>query len=165
LPLSEKKPSAVLAYGKKRIGPMWSAIDDNLMTQPTKTEDTTAVEVTLDLSVCPMVMEEFEHIPASERKGPIIVNEKTGLPFIYQTFRLGWNADFEAAGMPRGMRCRDLRAGGVTEGGKAAASKDDRRKVAGHAKERQTEKYDRDQTEAFRRVMKARTDYRSKNGT
>ncbi len=64
----------------------------------------------------------------------------------------------------KGMWCRDLRAGGVTEGGKAGASKDDRRKVAGHAKEKQTERYDRDQVEAFRRTMKSRTAYRAKNG-
>jgi hypothetical protein len=57
---------------------------------------------------------------------------------------LGWNSDFERAGMPKGLWCREPRAGGLTEGGKAGVSKDDRRKVAGHAKEKQTEKYDRD---------------------
>ncbi len=166
LPLSYKKPSAILAYGKKWIGPHWSVIDEHLMLtiKPTKTEDTSEVEVTFDLSVCPMVMQELAHIPVSERNGPLIINESTGLPYIYQTFRLGWNADFEAAGMPKGMWCRDLRAGGVTEGGKAGASKDDRRKVAGHAKEKQTEKYDRDQVEAFRRTMVSRAAYRTKNG-
>ncbi len=165
LPLSERKASATLGYGKKWIGPIWSAIDENLMLKikPTKTEDTTAVEVTFDLSVCPMVMEELTRIPLCDRTGPIIVNEATGLPYVYQTFRLGWNSDFESAGMPKGMWCRDLRAGGVTEGGKAGVSKDDRRKIAGHAKEKQTEKYDRDQVEAFRRVMKSRTSYRTKN--
>ena len=80
-------------------------------------------------------------------------------------FGLPGTPDFEAAGMPVGMWCRDMRAGGVTEGGKSDASKDDRRKVAGHAKERQTEKYDRDQLEAFRRTMKSRTGYRAKNGS
>ena len=58
---------------------------------------------------------------------------------------------------------RDLRAGGVTEGGKSGASKDDRRKVAGHAREETTEIYDRDQLEAHRRVMKSRTAYRNQN--
>jgi hypothetical protein len=167
LPLSEKKASAILGYGMKWIGPTWSAVDDDLMLKikPTKTEDTTAVEVTFDLSVCPMVMEELAHIPLSDRKGPLIINENTGLPYVYPTFRGGWNNDFVAAGMPKGMWCRDLRAGGVTEGGKAGVSKDDRRKVAGHAKEKQTEKYDRDQVEAFRRTLKTRTKYRSENGT
>jgi hypothetical protein len=165
LPISDKKPSAVLGYGKKWIGPTWASVDDNLMMKikPTKTEDTTGVEVTFDLSVCPMVMEELAHIPMSARTGPIIINENTGLPYEYSVFRRGWNADFVSAGLPKGMWCRDLRAGGVTEGGKAGASKDDRRKVAGHAMEKQTEKYDRDQTEAFRRTMKARTKYRAKN--
>ena len=168
LPLDDRKPSALLAYGKKWIGPTWGAIDENLMMtiKPTKTEDTTAVEVTFDLSVCPMVMEEIAQIKPVDRKGPLIINESTDLPYIYQSFRLGWNADFAAAGMPKGMWCRDLRAGGVTEGGKAGVSKDDRRKVAGHAKEKQTEKYDRDQVEAFRRTMKTRTSFRrSQNET
>ena len=167
LPISYHKPSSVLGYGKKWIGPHWSVIDDQLMMkiQPSKTENTTAVEISFDLSICPMVMEELAQIPASERNGPLIINERAGLPYIYQTFRLGWNADFQAAGMPKGMWCRDLRAGGVTEGGKAGASKDDRRKVAGHAKEKQTEKYDRDQLAAQRRVMLARTKYRNENDT
>ena len=146
---------------------MWSAIDEDLILtiKPTKTEDTTGVEVTFDLSVCPMVMEELALIEPAKRHGPLIINQNTGLPYIYETFRLAWSADFEAAGMPVGMWCRDMRAGGVTEGGKSGASKDDRRKVAGHAKERQTEKYDRDQLEAFRRTMKSRTEYRAKNGS
>jgi len=65
--------------------------------------------------------------------------------------------------MPKGMWCRDLRAGGITEGGKAGVSLDDRRKIAGHAKPKTTEGYDRDQLEAQRRSMKSRTDYRDKN--
>jgi hypothetical protein len=162
LPISDKKPSAILAYGKKWIGPQWGAIDENMMLtiKPTKTENTTEIEVTFDLSVCPMVMEEIANILPEARTGPLIVNEGTRLPYIYQTFRLGWNADFEAAGLPKGMWCRDLRAGGVTEGGKAGVSKDDRQKIAGHAKPKQTEAYDRDQVGAFQRSMKARANYR-----
>jgi hypothetical protein len=165
LPLSDKKPSAVLAYNKKWVGPHWSAIDDNLMitVKSTKTEDTSEVEVTFDLKACPMVMAELAHIPDSERKGPIIINDKTDLPYVYETFRLAWHADFEAAGMPPGMWCRDFRAGGVTEGSKAGVSKDDLRRTAGHTKPKTTEKYDRDQIEAQRRSMKSRTSYRTKN--
>jgi hypothetical protein len=60
------------------------AIDDKLMMKikPTKTEDTTEVEVTFDSSVCPMVMAELALIPQSKRKGPMIINESTGLPYI-----------------------------------------------------------------------------------
>ena len=167
LPLSDKKASAIISRGKKWIGPMWAVIDENLILKikPTKTEDTTGVEVTFDLSVCPMVMEELAMIEPDSRKGPLIINQRTGLPYIYETFRLAWNADFEAAGLPVGAWCRDMRAGGVTEGGQSGASRDDQRKVAGHAKERQTEKYDRDQLEAFRRTMKSRTGYRTRNNS
>jgi hypothetical protein len=31
LPIEDKRPSAVLAYGKKWVGPHWSAIDEKLM--------------------------------------------------------------------------------------------------------------------------------------
>jgi hypothetical protein len=165
LPMSYTKPSAILARGQKWVGPQWSAIDQNLMMtiKPTKTEGSTEVEVTFDLSVCPMVMEELAQIPAEKRKGPLIVNDRTGLPYRYPNFRKGWKADFRAAGMPKGMWCRDLRAGGITEGGKAGVSIDDRRKIAGHAKPKTTEGYDRDQVAAQRRSMKSRTDYRDKN--
>jgi len=165
--LDDPRPSAVLAYGKKWIGPTWTAIDNNLImakVKPTKTEDTTEITVSFDLSVCPMVCEELELIPHEKRTGPLIVNTDTGLPFIRHTFQNAWKADFKVAGMPKGMWNRDLRAGGITEGGKAGASKDDRRKLAGHSKEETTEIYDRDQVEAHRRVMKARKQFREKNG-
>src|SRR5258708_12479313 len=112
-----------------------------------------------------MVMEELALIEPAKRHGPLIINQNTGLPYIYETFQLAWNADFEAAGMPVGMWCRDMRAGGVTEGGKSGASKDDRRKVAGHAKERHTEKYHRHHLQPFRRPIKPRTHYPSTNAS
>jgi hypothetical protein len=164
--LDDPRPSAVLAYGRKWIGPTWATIDSNLImakVKPTKTEDTTEVTVSFDLSVCPMVCEELALIPVEERVGPLIVNPATGLPYIRQSWRNAWSEDFETAKMPVGMWNRDLRAGGITEGGRAGASKDDRRKLAGHAKEETTEIYDRDQVEAHRRVMQARKQFREQN--
>lgn len=165
VPLSDPRPSLVIHKGRKWIGPMWSAINENLVlkVKPTKTENSTGVEVSFDLSACPMVMEEIARIPESDRKGPLIKYERTGLPYQIYTFSEGWRADFKAAELPTDMWNRDLRAGGVTEGGKSGASKDDRRKVAGHAREETTEIYDRDQLEAHRRVMQSRTAYRSQN--
>jgi hypothetical protein len=165
VPISDPRPSAVLHRGKKWIGPTWSAINENMIfkVKPTKTENTTAVEVAFDLSACPMVMEELAKIPQTDRTGPLIVNEFTKRPYSEHSFQYGWKADFKAAGLPEGLWNRDMRAGGVTEGGKAGASKDDRRKVAGHAREETTEIYDRDQIEAHRRVMKSRAAYRNRN--
>jgi hypothetical protein len=162
VPLSERLPSSIHDGGKKWIGPMWSAIDENgiIKIRPTKTEHTTAVEVLFDLTVCPMVQEDLAKIPQDQRIGPLVVNQDTGLPYSYQKFNEAWRADFRAAGLPVGLWNRDFRAGGVTEGGRSGASKDDRRKLAGHAREDTTDIYDRDMIEAHRRVMAARTSHR-----
>jgi hypothetical protein len=63
------------------------------------------------------------------------ISERTGLPYVYDTFKDGWRADLKAAGLPTKMWNRDFRAGGITEGGIAQATPDDRRKVAGHTSE------------------------------
>jgi hypothetical protein len=164
--LDDPRPSMILGYGKKWIGPTWSAIDGNLIlakVKPTKTEDTTEVTVSFDLSVCPMVCEELAKIPLEQRAGPLIVNPSTDLPYVRQSWQKAWQADFKAAGMPKGMWNRDLRAGGITEGDNAGAKRDDRRKLAGHAKEQTTIIYERNQLEAHRRVMQARKQFREKN--
>lgn len=166
LPLSDQRPSAIIAHGSKWLGLTWAAIDGDLIlakVRPTKTEDTTEVEVSFDLAVCPMVVEELAMIALGDRTGPLIMNLNTGLPYRTDAFNKGWKKDFKAAGLPPGMWNRDLRAGGITEGGKAGASKDDRRKLAGHTKDQTTEIYDRDMVEAHRRVMASRKIFRDKN--
>lgn len=163
LPMSDPKPSLVHSRGKKWVGPMWSWIDEKLILNltPTKTEDTTAVEVWFDLSVCPMVMEELALI-SPRQSGPLIVNERTGLPYREATFSEYWRPDFKAAGLPKKFWNRDLRAGGISEGDKAGASRDDRRTVAGHANESTTEGYERGTVslEAHRRTMQKRVPFR-----
>ena len=168
LPLSDPRFSTIADRGMKWIGPTWADIDDNLILakiRPTKTEHTTEVEVSFDLSVCPMVMEELAGIPAGERVGALIKDAATGLPYRYLVLNRGWNKDFKDAGLPEGVWNRDVRAGAVTADRKANASKDDVRKLAGHAKETTTEIYDRDSVEAHRRVMAARKAFGQKNAS
>jgi hypothetical protein len=64
LPLSDPRPSAVLSYGEKWIGPTWSDIgaDGVLRITPTKTQDTSEARIVADLTVCPMVVEEIVKI-------------------------------------------------------------------------------------------------------
>lgn len=165
IPLSDPRPSLVLFGKKKWIGPQWAQIEDlRLKIKPTKTQDTTGVEVSFDLASCPMVIEELALLGEAPRSGPLIVNHRTGRPYTHPVFRQGWRADATRAGLPVTLQDRDLRAGGITEGGRAGAAKDDRRKLAAHAQERTTEIYDRDQLEAHRRVMQARKSFREKNG-
>jgi hypothetical protein len=122
-----------------------------------------------------MVMQEFaalagvpvndlrrDLLPAS---GPIIVNHRTGLPYLPNAFYEGWRKDYALAGIPKDVWNRDTRAGGITEGTKAGASKDDRRKLAGHAREATTDVYDRESLAAHQRVMQARVLHRDKNSS
>lgn len=171
LPLSDPRPSAFIHGAWKWLGPTWEQIDKNLIFKAThmKTQGKASgkrldASSTFDLKLCPMIREEMTFIPPEQRKGPLIVNPNTGLPYTYRQFLAGWRRDFKAAGLREtGLWNRDLRAGGITEGGKAAATVDDRRKVAGHASEHMTaEVYDRETLEAHRRVMKARVAWRSK---
>jgi hypothetical protein len=167
VPLKDPRPSAILDHGEKWIGPTWAHIDEHLILRLThsKTEDTSEAAGTYDLSVCPMVVAELAGIPPEQRKGPIIVSERTGLPYVYERFKEAWKADFKRAGLPTKMWNRDLRAGGITEGGIAEASIEDRRKVAGHTTNRMTATiYDRDMLEAHRRVAKKRSDHRQNDG-
>jgi hypothetical protein len=167
LPMSDPKPSTVFHRGEKWIGLTWAAIDAKLIlakVKPAKTEDTTEVEVSFDLAACPMVMEELALIPDDDRRGPLILCEANRRPYSYDMWRRGWRDDFKAAGLPAKMWVRDMRAGGITEGGVAGASRDDRRTVAGHADESQTMDYERGAVslEAHRRTMAARKAFREK---
>jgi hypothetical protein len=160
--LSDKRPSTLIGYGQKWLGPTFARIDDNMILRVMhgKTEDTTEAAGTFDLRVCPMVMEELAQIAPADRHGPLIVNESTGLPYRHETFRDGWRDDATAAGIPKAVWNRDLRAAGNTEASKAGVGKEDRAKVGGHSERTNAAVYDRDMVEAHRRVMKARLGFR-----
>ena len=79
LPLEDRQPSAVIYKGKKWIGPTWAHVDANLILRfmPTKTENTTAPEIVIDLQACPMVMEELQDVPPAARTGPRVIDRIT----------------------------------------------------------------------------------------
>lgn len=163
VPLSDPQPSAVIYRREKWIGPAWASIDANLILTltPGKTNRTTKKRTHIDLKLCPMVMEELALIPPESRCGPLIVNPKTGRPYLrYETQGL-WAKVREIAGLPKTMWNRDIRAGAITEGGAAGVSSDDRGKLAGHADGRMTrEVYDRDVLEGSNRAAVARARFR-----
>lgn len=168
VPISDPRPSAVLAGDEKWIGPHWSQVDSDLIFRvtPTKTEDTTEVSVEIDLKVCPMVMEELQFIPVEDRRGPLIINELSRKPYKHERWRQVWREDAEKAGIEKRIWNRDLRAGGITEGGIAGAALEDRAKQAGHSNPQTTARvYDRGTLEAQRRVSKLRSQLREKPGT
>lgn len=165
-PLSYPKVSTTIDGRTKWIGPRWSDVKDMILSvKPTKTEDSTAVEVAFDLSVCPMVVEELQHF--TRRDGPLIVNHDTKLPYRPTAFNEGWRKDYEAAKIPKEIWNRDTRAGGITESRLSGASRDDRRRLAGHAESDQTDDYERGivDLQAHRNVMAKRRQFREKNGS
>jgi integrase len=100
------------------------------------------------------------------RVGPIIICERTGIPYAQAQFRKGWRNDRAAAELPAKLWSRDLRASAITESRAGGVSISDAAKVAGHTKETTTsEVYGREQVEAHRRFAKARLAARSKGGT
>jgi hypothetical protein len=165
VPLGDKKPSLIIDGTSKWVGPMWSQIDENLILRytPAKTEFTSAAEVVLDLRMLPMVMEEMAKVPEEARRGPLIVNPRTGLPYRNWYFGQVWRKVRKLAGIRKEVWNRDTRAGGVTEGREADAQMDDLAKQAGHANKRTTARvYDRDRLEAARRVATARKTHRER---
>lgn len=162
-PLSDRRVSAVADGKGKWDGLQWRHLgaDGILRYTPSKTEDTTAREVVIDLSLCPMALAEIARVPEANRSGPVIVNERTGMPYRDQAFDEAWKRIRFRAGLPKTLWCRDLRASAVTEARQAGASLEDTSKVAGHARPRTTQVYDRATVEAHRRVAAVRVAQRS----
>jgi integrase len=174
VPLSDKPPSLIIDGRSKWLGPMWAQIDEHniLRYAPSKTLATTGAEVVLDLNKLPMVMVELGKVSKEARRGPLIVNPRTDLPYRHEYFRVVWDKVRRLTGIPKEVWNRDTRAGGVTEARQAASPAEpgnileDVAKQAGHSSKRTTAKvYDRDRLEASRRVAKARAAYRDKNTT
>lgn len=167
-PISDPMPSAIISHNRslKWIGPMWSNIDKQLILRltPTKTEDSTELPVVIDLTVCPMVMEELQRIPVEERKGPLIIDPDTGLPYLKDDFLEVWRQVRKAIGLPAAIWNRDLRKSGSNEARQAGAPIDDLKKVMGHGAETDVtgKVYDLATLEAHRRIAAARVASRQK---
>jgi hypothetical protein len=118
VPLSDPRISDFTEGNTKWIGPRWSDVDDDMVLsiKPSKTEATTEVEISYDLSACPMVMEELALIPDVKRTGPLVLNPNTGLPYRPKAFLDGWRKDYALAGIPREVWNRDTRSGGHHRG-------------------------------------------------
>lgn len=158
LPMHAPEVSSIIHRGRKWIGPQWSDVDELVLRwQPTKTRRTTGRIVEVDLSVCPMVMEELQRVPVEKRSGPLIVAQN-GRPYAELSYRRVFRLAAQKSGVPNEMWCRDIRAGGITEARKSGASLDDASKTAGHSSVQTTARvYDRDTLEAHRRVAAARS--------
>ena len=165
-PLDKGGMSDVISpeMGMKWFGLRWENIGEDLLLRyrPSKTDGTTGKSIIYPLSKAPMVIEELANWPVEMRRGPVIVSEETGLPYVNRTVTERWEADRKAANIDPKAWARDLRASGITEGRAAGAKTDDAAKVAGHSTKRTTSAvYDRAAIEAADRFADARMRGRS----
>lgn len=144
---------------------MWSQIDENMIFRytPAKTQFTSGAKVALDLRMLPMVIEELAKMPEEARRGPLVVNPRTGLPYRNWYFGKVWRQVRNITGIRKEVWNRDMRAAGVTEARQGAAPIDDLAKTAGDTKRTTAKVYYRDRLEASRRVAQARVAHRGKN--
>lgn len=183
IPSSEPGESDVRSprYGKNVRGARWEEIDRALVFRHITSKREKLVEI--DLKDAPMVVEELsrmwpgcltrrfpptgddtgELIPYRDllpARGPIIVDEDTGLPYLTHKFRRRWRDLARAAGIPDDVQNRDSRAGAITEAIDAGASLEDARKTATHSTTQMTARYSRGDADAIRKTMKARAAHR-----
>lgn len=139
-------------------GLTWSHIDSNMILtkRVTKTEKKTRAVAGFDLKEYPLVMAEIAKVPPERRVGPMIINERTGLPYTAGTFRNVWREIANAAGLPEEIQNRDSRAGGITEATDAGASLEQTRHHATHKNVSTTARYSKPTLAKTREVARIR---------
>ncbi|WP_157928850.1 hypothetical protein [Pararhizobium haloflavum] len=112
-----------------------------------------------DLKACPLVMWVLDRIDLP-KMGPLIVSEKTGLPYRENYYASDWREIATAAEIPNDVWSMDSRAGAISET-EEAMDLDSARKLAGHTNARTTLGYVRnDDLEHNRKVAAARSQLR-----
>lgn len=190
VPIDEKGVSDVTSrdYGKWLRGIRWHKISHDLVL--THITSKKQKEVTVDLKLAPMVVEELRRqfpgciskyqvrnkitgetrtellvhrtvLPAS---GPVIVDEESGLPYLTHKFRRRWRDLARAVGIPDDVQQRDTRATAMTEAAEAGADRDDIKESATHSDGKMTDRYIRGRASemATARTMKVRASGRVK---
>ena len=145
-------------------GLSWRHLGDDMVIrfETTKRDDR---PVEIDLTLCSLALAEVGRVPLERRIGPMVVDERTGRPYLDKAFSKRWRAVADAAGVPKGVWNRDSRSGGITEGRDAGADIVDLAKQAAHADPAFTARiYERGPLEASRRVGKLRLELRKLGG-
>jgi hypothetical protein len=162
--LKEPTPLTEIAIkSKKWYGAHWTMVKNNVLEMtPSKTEKTTGKKIVAPFGEYPMVVEELKHPFHAKRKGPLIINAKTGLPYRADQWNDLWREACEVAGIDSKANWnRDLRASGITEGDDADADIGDQATQAGHNPLTTKRTYIRGHR-AVTRVAEARRAYRKR---
>lgn len=166
VPMKEPGISAVTKGKSKWLhGLRWEEIDANLILSHTTSKR--GKPITVNLKNAPMVMEELarQFGDAMPAKGPIVVEEKSGLPWDTTWFRQNWRKLADACGIPKSVKNMDTRAGAISEATDAGAQLEHVRHAATHSDIAMTQRYSRNSDDKIVSVQLARLEHRNKPKT
>ncbi|WP_051057046.1 hypothetical protein [Bradyrhizobium yuanmingense] len=173
IPASLREGGAGIVVGDEKWvrGLFWSEISDDLILRHQTSK--TGKQVVADLKLAPMVMEDLRRVGVVSRRGlprivkwldgPVITDERTGLPYYAWDFRRIWRTIARAEGIPDAVCNMHSRHGAITEAFDAGADPDFIRAAATHSELATTQGYNRG--EELRRssaVLRARVRQRAK---
>ena len=157
LPIAEPGLSDVLANGRKWVkGLRWEEIDADLVVHHVTSKRKKLSEP--DLKLAPLVMAELgrmfpDGLPAH---GPVILDQRHGLPYAADDFREQWRKLATACGVPLNVQNRDARAGAISEAIAMGAQAAHVRDAATHSDVSQTMDYSRATRENTHTVQRMR---------
>jgi hypothetical protein len=96
-------------------------------------------------------------------RGPVIIAERDGLPWIASEFRRKWRILARALKIPDGIWNMDSRAGAITEATNAGVPLEHAGQAATHSQTSQTQKYSRDDSNKIESSMRIRAAARNNN--
>jgi hypothetical protein len=110
VPASEPGISDIFRGDEKWVrGLRWSNIDENLILRHTimggRAREPKPIEI--DLKQAPMVLEELKLASTSDRTGPLVICETSGLPWSQAEFRRKWRLVANEAGVPMNVKNMD----------------------------------------------------------
>lgn len=143
-------------------GLTWNHIDSALILRKPTSKSNGEEAAEHDLKLYPDVLAE---LPKDRGVGPIVLDERTGLPWSASHFRRQCKKIAAAAGWPSGLWNMDARAGAISESLDAGADAFDVMNAATHTKLSTTQGYNRERVEQTSRVAKLRMARRDKDGT
>lgn len=160
LPVAEGDTGGIIRGKTKWRGLTAADISsDKVLTVPVTSKGKAATRH--DLTACPLVLEVLKAVTLPNL-GPLIVSEKTGIPYRENYYAQDWREVAKAAGIPEDVWSMDARAGAISEAEEATGDLDAARKMAGHTTTKTTLVYVRnDDLANNRRIAEARSKLRS----
>ena len=165
VPISEPGMSDVVNdMGSKWLrGLRWEEIDESLTLRHITSKRGKPIERSLHSA--PMVMEELGRFKELPKSGPVVVYERSGLPWSASYFRQVWRMIATEAGVPKKVRNMDSRAGAITEATDAGAELEHIRHAATHSDIAMTQRYSRGESGKAEEVARKRNEHRNKSRT